>query len=98
MRLYNPEHAGCFVYAVAPKNAKEGSPPVYQPISGMDFDDCQRRIEQRGNRSIHAHPVGRYDDVGRYCTYCPSVEGVQPGRFVLHPQAAREHKAHRWSD
>ena len=39
--------------------------------------------------------MGRFDHLGRYCTYCPSVEGIMPGRFVLHPAADAEYKASR---
>jgi hypothetical protein len=36
--------------------------------------------------------VGRYDEFGRYMTHKPAIEGVSPGRFVLHPFADEERK------
>ena len=31
-------------------------------------------------------------EFGRYCTYCPPIDGVTPGKFVLHPWAEADRK------
>lgn len=92
MKLYNPENKNTFVFAVVPKNAKEGAQPTYQAVAGHDVEDCLRRIDQKGSKNAYQHVMGRYDEFGRYCTYCPPIEGVKPGKFVLHPMAEDERK------
>ena len=92
MKLYNPEAKNTFVFAVVPKNAKEGAQPTYQCVSGSDVDSCLQTIDSRGNKNAYQHVMGRYDEFGRYCTYCPPIDGVKPGKFVLHPMAEAERK------
>ena len=94
MKLFNPESAGHFIYAVLPKTAREGTAPSYQAIAGTSFDDCEQRIERNGSRSVYPYPMGRYDDKGRYETYRPGIEGVRPGIFTIHPLAAEEEKTY----
>ena len=92
MKLYNPENKNAFVFAVVPKNAKEGTQPTYQAVGGHDVEDCLRRIDNKGNKNAYQYPMGRYDEFGRYCTYTPPIEGVKPGKFVLHPYAEDDRK------
>lgn len=95
MKLFDDNAKNAFVYAVVGKNAKEGTPPTYQAIHGGSFEECEGKIEQRAQRNAYPHVVGRYDDLGRYCTYQPPIEGVRPGKFILHPLADAEYKASR---
>ena len=92
MKLYSPENKNTFVFAVVPKNAKEGAQPTYQPVSGMDVESCLQTIDKKGSKNAYQHAMGRYDEFGRYCTYCSAVEGVTPGKFVLHPMAEADRK------
>ena len=92
MKLYNPENKNTFVFAVVAKNAKEGAQPTYQAVAGHDVEDCLRRIDQKGSKNAYQHVMGRYDEFGRYCTYCPAIDGITPGKFVLHPMAEAERK------
>ena len=92
MNLYDPNARNCFVYAVVAKNAKEGTKPDYKPISGASFDECLKLIDQKASRSAYPHPLGKYDEHGRYMTYKPPVEGISPGKFVLHPHSEQERK------
>ena len=45
--------------------------------------------------ACYGHPMGKYDDSGLYCTFCPNVGADDPksplaARYVLHPYAAVE--------
>ena len=95
MKLYDSAAANAFVYAVVSKNAKEGTPPTYQPISGTSFEECERKITDKAQRNAYPYCLGRYDEQGRYLTYCPPVEGIRPGKFVMHPLAQAEYKSSR---
>ena len=75
MKLYSPENKNTFVFAVVPKNAKEGAQPTYQAVAGHDVEDCLRRIDQKGSKNAYQHVMGRYDEFGRYCTLLPSYRG-----------------------
>ena len=98
MKMFNPQEAGRFVFAVVDKGAREGTPPTYSTVSGPDIDSCHRSIEASKSRSAYPHPVGRYDENGRYCTYKPPLENVerlQHGRFCLHPLAQQEYEVYK---
>ena len=97
MKLFDPKSANAFVYAVVPKNAKEGTAPTYQPIAGLSLEDCERMIEQKGFRTAYPYVMGKYDEKGRYLTYKPPIDGVTPGRFVMHPLADEEFKRSGWT-
>ena len=92
MKLYNPENKNTFVFAVVGKKDKEGAQPSYQCVAGSDVEACLKTIDQRGSKNAYQHVMGRYDEFGRYCTYCPAIDGVTPGKFVLHPLAETERK------
>jgi len=92
MKLYSPENKNTFVFAVVGKNAKEGTQPTYQAIAGSDIEACLQIIDKKASKNAYQHPMGRYDEFGRYCTYCPPLEGVRPGKFVLHPMAEADRK------
>jgi hypothetical protein len=94
MKLFEPEAAEHFVFAVVPMNAKEGAMPDYKCIRAGDMESALNQMDGRV-RPAAPHCTGRYDHLGRFCTYCPAVEGALPGRFILHPQAEAEYKASR---
>ena len=96
MKPFDPELAGCFAYAVVAKNAREGTAPDYKPYKATSTESAERTIDQSGLRPAYPYVLGRYDEKGRYMTYKPPVEGVTPGRFVLHPMADEEFKASGW--
>ena len=92
MKLYSPENKNTFLFAVVGKKDKEGAQPTYKPVSGSDVESCLQIIDQRGSKNAYQHVMGRYDEFGRYCTYCPPIDGVTPGKFVLHPMSEAERK------
>lgn len=92
MKLFSPDTKNQFVFAVLPKAAKEGTAPAYRTVDAYDFEEANRKLEKFQLRNAYPYPVGRYDEFGRYMTYKPPVEGVTPGRFVLHPFADQERK------
>ena len=57
-------------------------------------EDCENNITRENKRNAYPHCMGRYDELGRYCVYKPAIEGVSPGKFVLHPLAAEEKKVY----
>ncbi len=93
MKLYAPEHADKFVFAVIGKADREGSNAKFIAGSGGDAETALNDLVKQGWKPAAPHCMGRYDDFGRYCTYKPPVEGIFPGRFVIHPQAQDEFKA-----
>ena len=98
MKIFDPQEANRFVFAVVPKNAKEGTPPNYTTVQGGDVESCMRSIDGSPNRSCYPHCVGRYDEQGRYLTYKPPLENVerlQHGRFCLHPLAQQEYEVYK---
>ena len=90
MKLYNPDTTDHFVFCVVPAGAKEGTPGEYKAVPGNDFEHAYNTYLGAKWRMAAPYVMGRYDHLGRYCTYCPSIEGVKPGRFVLHPLADQE--------
>jgi len=94
MKLFEPEAAEHFVFAVVPMNSKDGSLCEYKAVRAGDMESAMNQMDGRV-RLAAPHCTGRYDHLGRFCTYCPPVEGIMPGRFVLHPAADAEYKASR---
>jgi hypothetical protein len=95
MKLYDPSSANKFVFAAVATNAKEGTDPTYVAVSAGDVDAAEASLmadKRAPMRNAYPYVMGRYDEHGRYCTYLPPVEGIRPGRFVLHPLAQEEHK------
>lgn len=95
MKLFDPEMAGCFIYAVVQKNAKEGTPPDYKPYRASSMEAAERTIDGSGLRAVYPFVLGRYDTQGLYETYRPPVEGVTVGRFTPHPLAKDEMRKER---
>ena len=98
MKLFDTQAVNRFVFAVVSKNAKESTPPTYVAIQALDFESALNQIEAKQQRSAYPYPLGKYDELGRYCTYCPPVDSIALGRFVLHPAADTEYKATRWTE
>ena len=94
MKLFEPDAAESFVFAVVPMAAKEGVQPDYKCIRAGDMESALNQMDGRV-RPAAPYCMGRFDHLGRYCTYCPPVEGIMPGRFILHPAADGEYKASR---
>ena len=94
MKLFEPEAAEHFVFAVVPMNSKEGAMPDFKAIRAGDMESALNQMDGRV-RPAAPYCMGRFDHLGRYCTYCPGIEGIMPGRFVLHPAADAEYKASR---
>ena len=94
MKLFEPEAAEHFVFATIPVSAKPGAVAEYKAIRAGDMESALNQMDGRV-RPAAPYCMGRYDHIGRYCTYCPPVEGIMPGRFLLHPQADAEYKASR---
>ena len=92
MKLFSPELKNQLVYAVLPKASKEGAAPSFRPVDAMDFDEAERKLDKYQLRNVYPYPMGRYDEFGRYMVYKPPVDGLTPGRFVLHPYADEERK------
>lgn len=97
MKLFAPEHSEKFVFAVTGKSDREGSASKYIAGLGGDLETALNELVKQGWKPAAPHCIGRYDDFGRYCTYKPPVEGITPGRFVMHPLAHEEYKAARGS-
>lgn len=92
MKLFNPDLKNQFVLAVLPKASKEGTAPAFRPVDALDFDEAERKLDKFQLRNVYPYPMGRYDEFGRYMVYKPPIDGVTPGRFVLHPYADEERK------
>lgn len=95
MKLYEPQAANHFVFATVSITAREGTAPEYKAISAQSIDSALNQLDASRLRSAYPHPIGRYDELGRYCTYTPPIDGITPGRFVVHPLAEEQHKQER---
>mgnify|MGYP003117535147 CR=1 FL=1 len=95
MKLYQPEAAESFVFAVVPMNAREGTAPEFKAVRAGDVESALNQLDAAKQRNAAPHCMGRYDHLGRYETYCPPVDGVKPGKFLLHPYAQKEYKESR---
>jgi hypothetical protein len=91
MKLFQNDQYDKLVYAVIGKNDREGTAPRYIAIQSDNQESAEMAIEKMGLKSCYPYPMGRYDQVGRYETYKPAVDGVGPGRYVLHPLAQEEY-------
>lgn len=97
MKLFDPEAPNTFVFAVVPVGAREGTDPTYNGFQAGSIESAELQLDLKRLRNAYPYVVGRYDDQGRYCTYQPPIEGVMPGRFIVHPTAHAEYAAQRWS-
>lgn len=95
MKLFNPVHADHFVFAVCKIGYKQGETPNYTPVKAVDVETAERQLFSGKLTNVYNYPVGRYDELGRYMTYQPPVEGIRPGKFILHPLAEKEYKESR---
>ena len=82
MKLYSPDAKGKYVWQVADSKTRAISYTVTSSRT-PPADAC------------YGHPMGKYDDSGLYCTFCPNVGADDPksplaARYVLH-QIGRAH-------
>ena len=96
MKLFNPSNKNGFVLAYVPKAAREGTSPTYGCIQAGSIEEAEKSLEQKAFRAVYPYVLGRYDEKGRYMTYKPPIDGVTPGRFVLHPLAQEEMNKSGW--
>jgi len=99
MKLFHPDSANKFVIAAVPNNAREGTDPTYVAVKAGGIEQAEQSLlaDQRAPmRSAYPYVLGRYDEKGRYMTYKPPIDGVTPGRFVVHPLAQQEMAAAGW--
>ena len=95
MKLYQPDECEKFVFAVTGKGDRDGSGCKYISSAGGDIDSALNNLVRQGWKPAAPYVMGKFDHLGRYETYCPPVEGIRPGKFVLHPLAEQEYKAAR---
>lgn len=85
MELFEPRLASAYLWSCSEKKDRAFPPKlVYRPTRSPAFD--QLAVD---HHQIGSYPVGRYDEIGRWCTYCPPIAGIHGGleRYVLHPLA-----------
>ena len=87
MKMYDRQNAGGFVFACVDNKAREGVAPTYKCVPADSVGSAELYLDSKNQRNAYPHCMGRYDDQGRYCVYKPPIEGVSPGRFVVHPLA-----------
>ena len=94
--LFDYANRGRFVHQVFDNKERISPKSVYRIATSAMFGETELG-EARFHYSPVAsdHAIGMDDKEGYYCTYCPPVEGIMPGRFLLHPQADAEYKASR---
>ena len=77
MKLFEPDAAESFVFAVVPMAAKEGVQPDYKCIRAGDMESALNQMDGRV-RPAAPYCMGRFDHLGRYCTYCPLLRASCP--------------------
>ena len=95
MKLFNPSHADHFVFATCPKGYKEGTAPKYAPVKAVDVETAERQLFSERLINVYSYQVGRYDQQGRFMTFQPPVEGIRPGKYIVHPLAQQEYETYR---
>ena len=95
MKLYNTKEINQFVFAVVPKNAREGAQPAFKCCGSDSIESCEANIDAKAMRNAYPYCMGRYDEKGRFCVYKPPIEGISPGRFVVHPLAEEAYQVDR---
>lgn len=85
MKLYAPEFAEMYVWAIAdPKSSKASFAPSKSTTPPPN--------------AVHGHPIGRFDSDGCYWTFVPLTGNEDPSsplssKFVKHPGADQEMQA-----
>jgi hypothetical protein len=96
MKLYDPRLLHQWVFAVVSQNAREGAQPTYVTVTADSTESAEQQLHSQRLKNAYQHPMGKYDDMGRYCIYKPPIEGLLPGKFVVHPSANLEYKQNRF--
>ena len=80
MKLYNPDldPLPAYVWPMVPKAYKPGQQTTYQ----LTRDPSPKLAELQGYVMAGPCQIGMYDDEGFYCTYCPAVDGIRPGKYI----------------
>jgi hypothetical protein len=85
MELFEPRLANSYIWACTDKKEKSFSPKMlYRATSDPTFDKLAVDHVQ-----VSEAPVGRFDEAGRWCTYCAAIGSIHGGlpRYLLHPHA-----------
>jgi len=85
MELFDTRLANAYIWACSEKKDRSFSPKqVYRGTQFPSFDKLAIDHIQIGD-----YPIGRYDELGRYHTYCPPLPNVAGGlgRYIMHPGA-----------
>ena len=85
MELFEPKLVNAYIWACSEK--KDRSLPqkiVFRATTDPSFD----RLLVDHNQ-LSSFPVGKYDEMARWSTYCQAIDGIHGGlaRYVLHPLA-----------
>lgn len=85
MELFDTRMTNAYIWACSEKKDRSTPPKqVFRATQQPSFDALSAHCNQIGDS-----PVGRYDELGRYHTYCPPLSGIAGGlgRFLMHPGA-----------
>ena len=99
MKLFSPKTPNAFVIAAVPTNARDGIAPTYVAVTANGIEEAENSLladKKAPMRNAYPHVMGRYDDRGCYMVYKPPIEGVSPGRFVVHPMPEEEMRKEGW--
>jgi len=90
MELFDTRLANAYIWACSEKKDRSFPPKqVYRATQQPNFDKLAIDHNQ-----IADFPVGRYDELGRYHTYCPPLPNVAGGlgRYIMHPDAYKAYE------
>lgn len=99
MKLFNPKTPNAFVIAAVPTNARDGVAPTYVAVTATAVEDAEASLladKKAPMRNAYPYVMGRYDERGCYMVYKPPIDGITPGRFVIHPLAEAEMAQEGW--
>jgi hypothetical protein len=91
MELFDTRLASAYIWACSEKKDRSFPPKqVFRGTQGSSFDRLAVDHNQIGD-----YPIGRYDELGRYHTYCPPLPSIAGGlgRYIMHPGALDAQKA-----
>ena len=91
MELFDARLANAYIWACSEKKDRSFPPKqVFRGTQSASFDKLAIDHNQIGD-----YPIGRYDELGRYHTYCPPIPNVAAGlgRYIMHPHALAAYAA-----
>ena len=83
MELFDTRLANAYIWACSEKKDRSFPPKqVFRGTQSSSFDKLAIDHNQIGD-----YPIGRYDELGRYHTYCSPIACVAGGlgRYIMHP-------------